>query len=99
TGRVVGTRRGDEDFRTRLEIALVPRHVNNNGRIGGDKDLLFSVLVFQRQRLSINRGVQRSRWSLCSAAEDPTDGVFLRFRGLRCVLPVRSGCRQPAASP
>src|SRR5262245_17115784 len=38
--------RDDEDFCTRLEIALVPRHVNNNGRIGGDKDFLFSVLVF-----------------------------------------------------
>ena len=46
--------RGDEDFRTRLEIALVPRHVNNNGRTGGDKDFLFSLLVFQRQRLPIN---------------------------------------------
>src|SRR6266852_6787439 len=48
--------RSDEDFRARLEIALVPLHVNNNGRIGGDKDFLFSVLVFQRQRLPINRG-------------------------------------------
>jgi len=46
--------RGDEDFRARLEIALVPLHVNNNGRTGGDKDFLFSVLVFQRQRLPIN---------------------------------------------
>src|SRR5262249_31284465 len=43
--------RDDEDFCTRLEIALVARHVNNNGRIGGDKDFLFSVLIFQRQRL------------------------------------------------
>ena len=48
--------RGDEDFGARLEIALVPLHVNNNGRTGGDKDFLFSVLVFQRQRLPINRG-------------------------------------------
>ena len=48
--------RGDEHFRTRLEIALVPLHVNNNGRIGGDKDFLFSVLVFQRQRWPINGG-------------------------------------------
>src|SRR4051794_5383227 len=48
--------RGDEDFRARLEIVLVTLYVNNNGRIGGDKDFLFSVLVFQRQRLPINRG-------------------------------------------
>src|SRR5262245_21543953 len=48
--------RGDEDFCARLQIALVSQHVNNNGRIGGDKDFLFSVLVFQRQRLPVNRG-------------------------------------------
>src|SRR6516165_1281989 len=48
--------RDDEDFCTRLEIAPVPRHVNNDGRIGGDKDFLFSVFVFQRQRLPVNRG-------------------------------------------
>src|SRR5262249_61916247 len=47
--------RGDEDFCARLKIALVSRHVNNNGRVGGGKDFLFSVLVFQRQRLPVNR--------------------------------------------
>ena len=38
----------DEDFCSRLEIGLVARHVGDNGRIGGNKDFLFSVLVFQR---------------------------------------------------
>ena len=37
---------GDEDFCARLKLALVPLHVNNNGRVGRDKDFLFSVLVF-----------------------------------------------------
>src|SRR5580693_6703253 len=48
--------RSDEDFRARLEIVIVAPHVSNNWRVGGDKDFLFSVLIFQRQRLSINRG-------------------------------------------
>jgi hypothetical protein len=39
--------RSDEDFRARLEIDLVAPHVSNNWRVGGDKDFLFSVLVFQ----------------------------------------------------
>ena len=47
--------RRDEDFRARLEIVIVPPHVGNDWRIDGDEDCLFSVLVFQRQRLSINR--------------------------------------------
>src|SRR2546423_139148 len=47
--------RGDEDFCARLQIALVPLHVNDDGRVGRDKDFLFSVLVFQRQRLPVNR--------------------------------------------
>src|SRR5262249_17151844 len=47
--------RGDEDFSARLEIALVSRHVNNDGRVGRNKDSLFSVLVFQCQRLSVYR--------------------------------------------
>src|SRR5262249_56976202 len=38
--------RDDEDFCTRLEIALVPRHVNNNRRIGGDKKIFFSLPLF-----------------------------------------------------
>src|SRR5262249_58860307 len=42
--------RGDEDFCARLEIALVSRHVNNDGRIGGGKDFFFSLLFFLRQR-------------------------------------------------
>ena len=48
--------RSDENSRAKLEIVIVARHVSNNWRVGGDKDFLFSVLVFQRQRLSINRG-------------------------------------------
>ena len=44
-----------EIFRARLEIVIVAPHISNNWRVGGDKDSLFSVLVFQRQRLSINR--------------------------------------------
>lgn len=48
--------RSDEDFCARLEIVIVASHVSNNWRVGGDKDFLFSVLVFQCQRLSINRG-------------------------------------------
>jgi hypothetical protein len=34
--------RGDEDFRTRREIALIPRHVNNNGRIWRGQKIFFS---------------------------------------------------------
>src|SRR5262249_56757934 len=47
--------RGDEHLRAKLEIALVTLHVSNNRRFGGDKGLLFSILVFQRQRLPIDR--------------------------------------------
>jgi hypothetical protein len=43
--------RRDEDFRARLEIVIVAPHIGNDWRIGGHKDLLLSVLVFQRQRL------------------------------------------------
>src|SRR5580700_6589003 len=45
----------DEDFRASPEIVIVPPHVSNNWRVGGNEDFLFSVFVFQRQRLSINR--------------------------------------------
>jgi len=45
----------DEDFCPRLEIGLVSRHVGDNGRIGGNKDFLFPVLVLQRQRWAVNR--------------------------------------------
>jgi hypothetical protein len=38
--------RSDEDFRAGLEIVIVTPHVSNNWRVGGDKDFLFSVLVF-----------------------------------------------------
>src|SRR5262249_4233195 len=44
--------RDDEDFCTRLEIAPVPRHVNNDGRIGGGKDFFFSLFLFSRPRFS-----------------------------------------------
>jgi hypothetical protein len=97
--------RGDEDFRARLEIALVPLHVNNNGRVGGDKDFLFSVLVFQRQRLPINRGDNCSnvRVGHCALGpKTPMGSVLPRFRALpqeRYVLRVRSGCHLPSASP
>src|SRR5215470_6319937 len=44
----------DEDLCSRLEIGLVARHVGDNGRIGGNKDFLFPVLVLQRQRRAVN---------------------------------------------
>jgi hypothetical protein len=58
--------RNDEDFRANLEIALVPRGVSNDGRISGDKDFLFSVLVFYRfpimiVRVCVIRGRDASR--------------------------------------
>jgi len=46
--------RDDEDLGARLDVALIARHVSHDRRIGGNGDLLFSVLVFQRQRPTID---------------------------------------------
>src|SRR6516165_1888757 len=49
-------RSGDEDFRPRRDLAFVARHISNDDGVGGDEDLLLSVLVFQGQQLSIDSG-------------------------------------------
>src|SRR5436190_17829847 len=36
----------DENFRSRLELALVARRVGDNGRIGRNDQLLLALLVF-----------------------------------------------------
>jgi len=43
-------------FAPGFEVGLVAWLINDNGRIGGHEDFLFSVLVFQRQRLPIDGG-------------------------------------------
>src|SRR5262245_33422564 len=48
--------RDNEDLRASLKIIFVPLRVSNNGGIGGNRDFLFSILVFQRQRWALNRG-------------------------------------------
>ena len=49
-------RGGDEDRRAGLQLAHLARHVDDDRRIGGDDDLLLSVLVLQRQHLAVARG-------------------------------------------
>src|SRR5262249_56739134 len=72
----------DEDFCSRLEIGLVARHVGDNGRIGGDKDFLFPVLVLQRQRRGVNRRddlFDGPLWHRALRSEVPWVMFFARF--------------------
>src|SRR5258705_3130806 len=47
-------RRGDEDLGPRLELALVARHVGDDRGSRRKDDLLFAILVLDRQHVAID---------------------------------------------